>query len=79
VIIMGKCLCKEQQSDTDMTSGTHNGSTVHSISSHVPANDYLDCSFPASSSGPCQKLPSSSTVDRLILDTLSIIGTLIEK
>jgi hypothetical protein len=76
---MGTCLCKEQQSETDTTTGTHNGTTVHSVSAHVPANDCLDCYVAASSSGSCQKLPSSSTVDRLILDTLSVIGTLIEK
>lgn len=75
---MGTCLCKEQPSETDIITGTHNGTTVHSISAHVPANDCLDCYVAASSSGPCQKLPSYSTVDRLILDTLSIIGTLIE-
>lgn len=76
---MGTCLCKEQQSETDITTGTHNGATVHSISDHVPANECLDCYVAASSSGPCQKFPSSSAVDDMILDTLSAIGTLVEK
>jgi hypothetical protein len=79
IIIMGTCLCKEQQSEGDATTGTHNGTTVHSVSDHVPSNDCLDCYVAASSSGPCQKFPTSSVVDRLILDTLSVIGTLVEK
>jgi hypothetical protein len=76
---MGTCLCKEQQSETDTTIGAHNGTTVHSVSDHVPANDCLDCYDAAASSDSCQKFPSSSAVDRLILDTLKVIGTLVEK
>lgn len=75
---MGTCLCKEQQSETDTTVGTHNGTTVHSISGHVSANDYQDCYVAASSSASCQRFPSSHSVDRLILDTLNEIRTLVE-
>lgn len=75
---MGTCLCKEQQSESDNNAGVHNSSTVHSVSAQLQAGDCLDCYVAASSSGSCQKLPSSSTVDRLILETLNVIGTLVE-
>ena len=76
---MGTCLCREQQSEEDNNTGIHNGSTVHSISAQLQTGDCLDCYVAASSSGSCQKLPSSSTVDCLILETLNVIGTLVEK
>ena len=75
---MGTCLCKEQQSETDSTVSTHNGTTVRSVSAHVSANDCQDGYVAASSSGRCQQFVSSYVVDRLILDTLNLIRTFVE-
>lgn len=75
---MGTCLCKEQQSETESTVNTHNGTNVHSISANMPANDCQDGYVAASSSGRSQSFSSSYVVDRLILDTLNLIRTFVE-
>nr|CAD7402455.1 unnamed protein product [Timema poppensis] len=68
---MGTCLCKEQSSETDEDSnvGSQNAPTVQSISAQVPAFEYES---PTTASSTC------ATVDRLILETLGIIGSLVE-
>ncbi|XP_066996878.2 RING finger and SPRY domain-containing protein 1 [Anabrus simplex] len=72
---MGMCMCKEQGSDTNETND--NGSvyrpSVRSGSGHVSAVDCADCYLSGTASGP-----SSATVDRLVLETLSVIGSLVE-
>lgn len=78
IIIMGTCVCKEQPSETESTVSTHNGTTVHTISAHVSANDCQDGYVAASSSGRSQQFASSYVVDRLILDTLNLIRTFVE-
>jgi len=75
---MGTCVCKEQQSETESTGSTHNGTTVRSVSAHVPANDCQDGYVATSSSGRSQQFASSYVVDRLILDTLNLIRTFVE-
>nr|CAD7424954.1 unnamed protein product [Timema monikensis] len=76
---MGTCLCKEQSSETDEDSnvGSQNGPTVQTISAQVPAFEY-ESHTTASSSNFCNKFPACATVDRLILETLGIIGSLVE-
>jgi hypothetical protein len=75
---MGSCLCREKQGcpneaeDQECADGevqTISGRLI--IDTHLPVTALVR---PSRSS-----VPSSTTVDRLVLDTLSVIRTLVEK
>ncbi|XP_049812745.1 RING finger and SPRY domain-containing protein 1-like [Schistocerca nitens] len=73
---MGSCLCKDQDSRTEER--TQNGSAVQSATVHIPAGDCRECHTSEENCGFSQRFRSSATVDRLVLETLSVIGSMVE-
>ncbi|XP_063232798.1 RING finger and SPRY domain-containing protein 1-like [Bacillus rossius redtenbacheri] len=76
---MGSCLCKENnlETDEDDSLGYRNGPAVHSISARVSAED-CECHLNPSTCNQCEKFPACETIDRLVLETLNVIGSLVE-
>lgn len=73
---MGSCLCKDQDSRTEER--TQNGSAVQSAPVHIPAGECRECHTSEENCGFSQRFRSSATVDRLVLETLSVIGSMVE-
>lgn len=73
---MGACWCKQKNDDTEtyfpQQSANHSvDGYVYQLQTDVPPEYYLE-----SSEKGC---PDSETVDSLVLETLDIIGTLVDK
>jgi len=70
---MGACLCKEEVDADEVSDVTRE--PQHNVSSP----DSLDHYVSARSGSIRWKHPAPSTVDKLILETLNVVGTLVEK
>lgn len=66
---MGACLCKDCPDDQD------NGSNENNDETTVPSND----SHAGGDSSPGFKFPTSANIDKLVLETLGVIGSLVDK
>lgn len=73
---MGICWCKKKESENDSYFAQSNNvvaadNAVQQTAPSITADYYLE--------GPEKGCPDSVTVDKLVLETLGIIGTLVDK
>ncbi|KAL0280240.1 UNVERIFIED_CONTAM: hypothetical protein PYX00_001592 [Menopon gallinae] len=73
---MGTCLCKETTDNEDYAGPV--SETVCSAAGLVSQPEELESFLPARSGSMRWKFPSSTTVDKLVLETLSVVGSLVE-
>lgn len=66
---MGACLCK------DCPDGQENGNNENDEDTAVPSID----SHAAGDPSPDFKFPTSANIDKLVLETLGVIGCLVDK
>lgn len=74
---MGSCLCKKS-TGTDGHVGAPN-ETVSAARGLVTSTDDFESYLPARSGSMRWKFPASTTVDKLVLETLSVVSSLVEK
>lgn len=75
---MGSCWCKEKNDEREAQQATSvnddifnfGDNIIHTVSANIPNDYYLR------SEKGC---PDSETVDKLIIETLGVIGTLVDK
>lgn len=74
VVTMGSCLCKEvaEQSNAE----EDQPAPIVTISASVPSRNYTECYVGQTG---VEHAASSLKVDQLVLETLEVIGTLVEK
>lgn len=80
---MGLCVCKEQQSESDEDPFTRPVPRT-SVNSLLPAGDLANVHQILEHCDPVQQTwgligPMSSAVDKLVLETLAVIRTLVDK
>lgn len=67
---MGMCCCKFKDEHDQQQSLSDNGDEiVHTVSASIPSDYYTRT----------EKCPDSETVDQLVIETLGVIGTLVDK
>uniref|UniRef100_A0A1B6LFK8 RING finger and SPRY domain-containing protein 1 n=1 Tax=Graphocephala atropunctata TaxID=36148 RepID=A0A1B6LFK8_9HEMI len=72
---MGVCLCKCKEEEQSVSTSNHD--RRRRISSNIQAEDQPDWYMPGSGSNWWKSVPAK-VVDNLVLDTLNVIGTLVE-
>lgn len=74
---MGVCLCKCKEEEQSVTTNNHDRRRRHS-GNNIQADDQPDWYMPGTGSNWWKSVPPK-VVDNLVLDTLNVIGTLVEK
>lgn len=74
---MGICLCKCKEEEQSVNS-SNNDRRRRTSSANIQTDDQPDWYMPGSGSNWWKSVPSK-VVDNLVLDTLNVIGTLVEK
>lgn len=74
---MGSCICKEPISSNDYERSLNQN--LFQPRNQMPMIEDLDSFTPSRSGSVREKFPASSTVDKLVLETLNGIGSLVEK
>lgn len=75
---MGSCWCKQktEERDAQQTAGGHEDpfgycdGLIHTVSANIPGDFYTRTE---------KGCPDSDTVDKLVIETLGVIGTLVDK
>lgn len=74
---MGICLCKCKEEEQPVNS-SNNDRRRRTSSANIHSDDQPDWYMPGNGSNWWKSVPSK-VVDNLVLDTLNVIGTLVEK
>lgn len=71
---MGNCLCKDTPEEHEVYSG-RNHADVENTLSELNVDTVASCDVTATPF----KFPTSSNIDKLVLETLGVIGSLVDK